>query len=148
MKNKTSVMRICLCAALAAMGMTAVVHAKTTAWIGSGGDALWSTAGNWNNGLPAAGDAVIVSNLTASAITVENDLGDIAFASLSLQGSAAVTLRGNAITLTGNVAVGAAGAGAVPAGEAASLFPQAQRPRTITAASSSAAARLKLFCFI
>ena len=109
MKNKTSVMRICLCAALAAMGMTAVVHAKTTAWIGSGGDALWSTAGNWNNGLPAAGDAVIVSNLTASAITVENDLGDIAFASLSLQGSAAVTLRGNAITLTGNVAVGAAG---------------------------------------
>ena len=109
MKNNTSVMRICVCAALAAMGMTTVVHAKTTAWIGSGGDALWSTEGNWNNGLPAAGDAVIVSNLTASAITVENDLEDMTFASLSLQGSAAVTLRGNAITLTGNVAVGAAG---------------------------------------
>ena len=32
--------RVCAFAALATMGMTAVVHAKTTAWIGSGDDAL------------------------------------------------------------------------------------------------------------
>jgi hypothetical protein len=33
---------------------TGAAPADTTNWAGSGGDGLWATAGNWDNGVPEA----------------------------------------------------------------------------------------------
>jgi hypothetical protein len=46
--------------------------AKTTRWIGLGGDDNFSTAGNWNNGAPVAGDTLEFAGTTR--LTPINDL--------------------------------------------------------------------------
>ena len=95
--------------ALVAVGITAaMVQAKTTAWIGTGNGSL-STAANWNNGAPEAGDSIVISNLAGAAINVVNDLGDFTYGSLSLHGANAINLSGEPFTLTGSVEVNAGG---------------------------------------
>ena len=79
------------------------VYAKTTAWIGGTGS-LSNEAG-WNNGLPAAGDTVVISNTTESAISVQNDLTDMAFASITTGGSDDLTLWGNPLTVTSSITI-------------------------------------------
>lgn len=56
----------------------------TTKWLGSS-DSSWNTAGNWDNGIPANGDSVIISRLaTRSLLTNLDRTGDTAGAGLAL----------------------------------------------------------------
>ena len=79
------------------------VRAADRTWTGGGGDAKWSTAGNWGGTAPTTNDTLVFSGTTQLAST--NDLpedipvGGIIFDS----GAGAFTLNGNRITLGGNV---------------------------------------------
>ena len=72
-------------------------------WTGGGGDALWSTAANWNTGMPVSGDTLVFAGATGLAST--NDLaagtafGGLVFA----KGAGAFSLNGNAVTLDGDI---------------------------------------------
>ncbi len=74
--------------------------AKTTTWTGSGGN--WSTTGNWDNGVPVAGDTVVLKS-NSSGANIVNDRGAISLAKLSFTGSYPLTLTSSgALTLTGD----------------------------------------------
>lgn len=74
----------------------------TRTWTGLGGDANWTTAGNWDV-LPVAGDDLIFAGVTQ--LTNNNDFAAAtSFASITFAGGAgAFVLNGNQITLTGNI---------------------------------------------
>lgn len=42
----------------------------TTTWTGKSSDGLWSSAGNWDHGIPKKGDDVVLPSLTSGAYTV------------------------------------------------------------------------------
>ena len=95
--------------AFAAMTIAAAAaHAKTTAWIGTESGTL-STAAKWNNGLPEAGDSIVISNVAEAAISVVNDLEALEYNALHLHGAKAINLSGEPFTLTGSVEMKAAG---------------------------------------
>jgi len=77
--------------------------AKTTTWIPTNGGA-WTTAGNWNNGLPVAGDDVIINSDQTAAIT---SVPAISLTSLTINGDCSFTAgtAGNLITITGTFTV-------------------------------------------
>ncbi|MBP7638189.1 MAG: hypothetical protein KBA18_09970, partial [Kiritimatiellae bacterium] len=74
-------------------------------WTGGGGDALWSTAANWDTGTPAAGDTLVFGASAFKDITNNLSAGT-AFAGLSFPAGSGgtYTLNGNAITLEGDIA--------------------------------------------
>jgi autotransporter-associated beta strand protein len=83
---------------------TPVVHAQTTFNNGNG-TASWNDAGNWNNGVPAAGVAAILGAPTVATPTITLGGGSLAG---SLQFSDAYTLQGGDLTLNlagGNITV-------------------------------------------
>jgi fibronectin-binding autotransporter adhesin len=76
--------------------------AKTTTWnLATGG--LWTTAGNWNNGLPVAGDDVIINGASTAITSVPT----ISLASLTITGTCNLTGNGTTITITGAFSVSA-----------------------------------------
>ena len=76
------------------------VHAKTTAWMGTESGSL-SAAAKWNNGLPEAGDSIVISNVAGAVISVVNDLDNLAYGALCLHGANVVD---NFITNTSSTA--------------------------------------------
>lgn len=90
-----------------ALGVAALnMQADTKTWTGSAGNALFSSASNWNPaGAPASGDALVFAN--SSALNVTNDLVGYSFSGITASGSAAVTFQsgGNGFTLTGDIAI-------------------------------------------
>ena len=81
-------------------------YADTKTWTGGAGNALFSSASNWNPaGAPASGDALVFAN--SSALNVTNDLVGYSFSGITVSGSAAVTFQsgGNGFTLTGDIAI-------------------------------------------
>ena len=54
------------------LGLTSVNAQQTTNWTGSAGDGLWTTAGNWNNGVP----------ISATNTTVQFNNGGSGYTSL------------------------------------------------------------------
>ncbi|MBL0182567.1 MAG: autotransporter-associated beta strand repeat-containing protein [Chitinophagaceae bacterium] len=76
--------------------------AKSTTWnLATGG--LWTTAGNWTNGVPAAGDDVTI-NTTSTAIT---NIPSISLNSLTIGGNCNLVpaAAGNTLTVTGTFSV-------------------------------------------
>ncbi|MBU9936332.1 MAG: hypothetical protein KTQ13_06735, partial [Ferruginibacter sp.] len=73
--------------------------AKTTTWTPTTGG-LWTTAGNWSNGVPAAGDDVIINSNQSAAITA---VPSISLVSLTVSGNCnlVASASGNTITITG-----------------------------------------------
>lgn len=72
--------------------------AKSTTWnLATGG--LWTTAGNWTNGVPAAGDDITI-NATSTAITA---VPSISLNSLTIGGNCNLVpaANGNTLTVTG-----------------------------------------------
>lgn len=90
---------------LGAVAISLSCAAKTTTFIGQtgvvGGDKL-SVAANWDNGLPVAGDTLIVSSVVVS---VENDIDGLSVKHLYLyknvDAATAPTLSGNSIAIAG-----------------------------------------------
>ena len=73
-------------------------------WDGEGADANWNNATNWNGDLtvPGTDDALFFGGTSKLANT--NDLDGASFSGITfLSGAGLFTLRGKAITLTGNV---------------------------------------------
>lgn len=59
--------------AAGALSLPQRAGALTSSWINAGGG-LWSTPGNWNNGVPTnAGDVAYITNTIAAASTITND---------------------------------------------------------------------------
>lgn len=79
------------CMLVAAMSC-AVLPAKTTVWQGGAG-AKWSVAGNWSEGVPAAGDSVVLSGSSV------NDVAGLVLASVRFSGTG-VYVGGEALTLS------------------------------------------------
>ena len=76
----------------------AAVWAKTTTWQGpSGGN--WNAEDNWNGGLPAAGDTVILNDSSV------NDFEGLSLASITFAGSGAYMVSGNAVTVTDGLVI-------------------------------------------
>ena len=78
-------------------------YARTCRWLGGSGK--WSDETKWKNGgVPSAGDEVVISNDTASAI-IENDIEGLSLKALSFIGGAPVTITGEGVALTDTEAV-------------------------------------------
>lgn len=89
-------------------GTSGTALAATKTWTGTSGDGLFSTGGNWSDGLaPAAGDNLkfdLSSTLIGSSIN--NDMTSLSIGSISFGGTpqtgstTGFTILGNAITVT------------------------------------------------
>ncbi|MFN8306857.1 MAG: autotransporter-associated beta strand repeat-containing protein [Ferruginibacter sp.] len=79
--------------------------AKSTTWTPTTGGA-WTTAGNWSNGLPVAGDDVIINSNQSAAITA---VPSISLANLTISGNCNLvpSAAGNTLTITGSLSVSA-----------------------------------------
>lgn len=80
--------------------LASAAFAKTTTWLPTTGG-LWTTAGNWDNGVPSGTTDIVIINSNQSApITA---VPTITLASLTVSGSCNLvpTVSGNAITVTG-----------------------------------------------
>jgi autotransporter-associated beta strand protein len=95
-----------ICAAIACTANAAVFT-----WDGGGSDNTWQTAANWSGDVAPDTDGTAALVFAGSAAkTASNDFpAGTAFASLTLNNTAAFTLSGNGITLTGPLTTAAAG---------------------------------------
>ena len=104
------------CAAFAAIVCIGRTVMAQETWVGNA-DANWSTSGNWTpNPTLTAGDALIFGAVNnAGTTTLTNDtLANTSYAGITFDAlSAAYTLNGNAITLTGGITNNAAAAEAL-----------------------------------
>lgn len=79
------------------------VHAADLTWNGGGGDDNWSTPANWGGFLPSPGDALIFDGSVRTS-TTNNLLAGALFSGIGFNNTAgAFTLRGNSITLGGDI---------------------------------------------
>ena len=91
---------------------TAVVTAlavDTHTWTGLGGDSLWSTAANWDLGVPRDGDALVFPDggtWDEESPPTNDLLSSVASASLSGGESSGFPVYGNALTLYGDLGLG------------------------------------------
>lgn len=113
-KGKTvGLARILICAVVSIV--LSSVFAKTCEWQ-LGGNGNWSDPDNWKDGVtPEAGDIVVIDNSGNAPITVNNDIVGLSLQSVDFKGgtfnsenneweypdTSAITLNGNALTLTG-----------------------------------------------
>ncbi len=90
---------------LAMFLVAATASAKTTTWTPTTGG-VWTTAGNWNNGTPVAGDVVIINSTQSASITA---VPTITLSSLTVSGTCTLAgaASGNTITLTNAFGVSA-----------------------------------------
>lgn len=88
---------------LVVVGVSFAAQAAERTWTGGGADNYWQTAANWGGTAPEVDDALFFSG--TSKLTSTNDLtADWSFAGITFKsGAGAFTLRGNALTLGGNL---------------------------------------------
>jgi autotransporter-associated beta strand protein len=97
--GRARVLIVALCCAGAVAGFVSPASATTRIWTGSGGDANWSTSGNWQgNAAPVAGDVVQFDSTTTSTA----DLGaGVTVSQIHFTGSGN-TING-AVTIDGSI---------------------------------------------
>jgi len=85
---------------------TGNVVAATSTWTGGGGDANWTTGGNWGGTAPSAGDDLVFPGGAAQLSNTNNFPSSTSFNSIMFTGSSGgYTLGGNAIQLVAGVTV-------------------------------------------
>ncbi len=101
LESKLSVLMLIISGLL--MANTAL--GKATTWTPTTGGA-WTTAGNWSNGVPVAGDDVIINSNQSAAITA---VPTISLANLTISGNCNLvpSAAGNTLTVTGSISVSA-----------------------------------------
>ena len=83
-------------------GMTAA--ADTHTWTGGGVNNNWTTAANWGGTAPVAGDSLAFDG-TTRRVNTNNFAANTTFSNITFNSGAGVfTLRGNALTLAGEIA--------------------------------------------
>lgn len=90
---------------LMTMMLTVMGWSKTTTWTG-GVNSNWDNAGNWDNGVPAANDDVIIPTGFTLTITRVAQAGDITLTSFLIQGNSSIRLV-NTVVRTITIANGA-----------------------------------------
>ena len=91
---------------LMTMLLATIGWSKTTTWVG-GANSNWDNPANWDNGVPAANDIVIIPNNTSLTITRVAQGGNITLNSLSVLGNSNIRLV-NTVARTITIANGAA----------------------------------------
>ena len=84
---------------------SSLITGQTTKFNNAGGNALWSNAGNWTNGVPNAAGAKAQMAPAGGGITVDNSftVAQLLFANAGAGGTVANAFTGNGnITITGN----------------------------------------------
>ena len=76
---------------LMTMLLATIGWSKTTTWVG-GANSNWDNPANWDNGVPAANDIVIIPNNTSLTITRVAQGGNITLNSLSILGNSNIRL--------------------------------------------------------
>jgi hypothetical protein len=92
---------------LMTMLLATIGWSKTTTWVG-GANSNWDNPANWDNGVPAANDIVIIPSNTSLTITRVAQGGNINLASLSILGNSNIRLA-NTVVRTLTVTNGVAG---------------------------------------
>lgn len=107
---KTTAKKRIMCA-IGAMSIV-IAYAADRTWDGGGSDANWSTADNWDGDTdaPVAGDALLFGG--SARLTNTNDLtAGMSIAGMAFNsGAGAFSLRGNAVTLEGDITNGSSNA--------------------------------------
>jgi hypothetical protein len=104
--EKTARTSTLLLAAIVLCFSSTVTPAATRIWIGAGGDTLWSNAGNWSNGVPVAGDSIVLPRHPLGfAQNTVNDLTNLTIHSIRCEASGG-TIAGGAVRLAGDITVG------------------------------------------
>ena len=88
---------------MALVGLLALVSttslAKSVFWIGGHGG-NWSETGNWEGGVPASGDRLYITNVTAGVtLALTNDISGLALSAVEFGEGGPVELRGESIEL-------------------------------------------------
>ena len=83
--------------------LTATALAADCTWTGGAGDGKWSSAGNWEGGVPGAGDIAYLSG--SNTATIVNDVENLTINRIYFTNSVPITLTGGKITLTGDSTV-------------------------------------------
>jgi len=91
---------------LMTMLIATIGWSKTTTWVG-GANSNWDNPTNWNNGVPAANDIVIIPNNTSLTITRVAQGGNLTLTSLSVLGNSNIRLV-NTVARVITIANGAA----------------------------------------
>lgn len=110
---------LCGAAALTAAVSAAPALAATRTWNGTGGNVLWSTAGNWTGGTPVSGDTLVFPTGGVTNKSTSNDLVSLSISGitlgggyllggnqLGLQSPATVTLTDGSATMAMDLALG------------------------------------------
>ena len=87
---------------LAASGSASVYAAGVRTWTGNGASNNWSDAGNWDTGVPGAGDSLVFPQ-SANRKSNSNDLGPTTFNNVTLNG-AGYTIGGAGFAVSGTLA--------------------------------------------
>jgi hypothetical protein len=92
---------------LAGLALTAFNSAADTrVWTNVVGNANWSNAANWSNGVPVNGDSVVLlRHPTSSFVNAVNDITNLTLASLRCE-SLGYDLGGNKLFVAGDIIVG------------------------------------------
>jgi hypothetical protein len=94
------------------MVSVAPASAATRVWTNVVGNANWSNATNWNNGVPVDGDSVVLlRHPLGFFVSAVNDLTNLTLASIRCE-SIGYNLGGGTLRLTGEVLMGGPAAGA------------------------------------
>ena len=91
---------------LMTMLIATIGWSKTTTWVG-GANSNWDNPTNWDNGVPAANDIVIIPNNTSLTITRVAQGGNLTLSSLSVLGNSNIRLVNTAARII-TIANGAA----------------------------------------
>lgn len=94
-----------LAAGLLAIG-SITTHAATATWTNSV-DTLWTTAGNWDPGVPGVGDDILFPNVTGQ--TVDLNVGTYSIGTLTFNAPDAYSVANGQLTLGGDVTQSGAG---------------------------------------
>lgn len=94
------------------VALVAPVRATTRVWTNVVGNANWSNATNWSNGVPVDGDSVLLlRHPLGSFVSAVNDLTNLTLASIRCE-SLGYNLSGGTLRLTGEAVMGGPSAGA------------------------------------
>jgi len=108
-ENKPFVMKTFIQTSLVLAGLALTAFnsaADTRVWTNVVGNANWSNAANWSNGVPVDGDSVVLlRHPTSSFVNAVNDLTNLTLASIRCE-SLGYDLGGNKLFLAGDITVG------------------------------------------
>ncbi|HWB13177.1 MAG TPA: PKD domain-containing protein [Pirellulales bacterium] len=95
-------------------------------WTGTAGDGLWTTVGNWDNGVPTSTSDVVIGG--GSAVTFHTNAQTLAAKTITLSGGASLDYNSANVPIIGQVTVGAGSTLTIEGGGGLRINPGAATP--------------------